>query len=144
MGDVEAHLRLAILYSEAYCVEGVEKDEVKYIYHLEEAAIGGHPTARYMLGVEEMNNCYILSTKTIETDTRLDANVIERAVNHFIIAATQGHDDSMKKLMDAFRRGLVIKEDLATTLRAHKAAVDATKSPEREAAEKESTDSSSL
>lgn len=50
----------------------------------------------------------------------------------------------MKKLMDAFRRGLVIKEDLATTLRAHKAAVDATKSPEREAAEKESTDSSSL
>ena len=38
--------------------------------------------------------------------------------------------------MRAFKSGFVGKEDLAATLRAHKAAVDATKSPQREAVEK--------
>ena len=33
--------------------EGVEKDEGKAIYHLEEAAMGGHPRARYDLGLGE-------------------------------------------------------------------------------------------
>ena len=37
--------------------------------------------------------------------------------------------------MNAFKDGLVDKEVLASTLRAHKAAVDATKSPQREEAE---------
>ena len=41
----------------------------------------------------------------------------------------------MKALMNEFRKGYVEKEDLDTTLRAHKAAVDATKSPQREEAE---------
>ena len=58
-------------------------------------------------------------------------------MKHWIIAATQGHDFSIKKLMDEFRsgRGIVSKDDLAAALRAHQAAVDATKSPQREAAE---------
>jgi TPR repeat protein len=33
--------------------EGVEKDMKKFIYHSEEAAIGGHHLARYNLGIEE-------------------------------------------------------------------------------------------
>ena len=56
-------------------------------------------------------------------------------MRHLIIAATQGHDDSIKPLMDEFRSGIVSKDDLAAALRAHQAAVDATKSPQREAAE---------
>ena len=35
---------------------GVEKDEKKAVYHAEEAAIGGHPTARYNLGIEKGRN----------------------------------------------------------------------------------------
>eukprot|EP00985_Skeletonema_marinoi_P012778 scaffold6259_cov75-Skeletonema_marinoi.AAC.6 len=114
LGEMEAHCRLAAMY---YVGHVLEKDRVKHLHHLEEAAIGGHPTARYNLGCHEWNN-----------DNE------ERAVTHYIIAATQGNDDSIKALMGAFKGGFVSKDDLAAALRAHQAAVDATKSPQREAA----------
>jgi len=57
-------------------------------------------------------------------------------VKHFIIAANKGHDGSIiKALMGAFRSGMIIKEVLAASLRAHQANVDATKSLQRKAAE---------
>ncbi len=52
-----------------------------------------------------------------------------------IIAAKLGLDDSIKTLMENFKGGFVQKDELAAALRAHKGAVDATKSPQREAAE---------
>ena len=115
-GDAEAHYQLSNMYC---CGHGVEKDMGKYIHHLEEAAIGGHPGARYNLGCFEWNN---------------NSNT-ERAVKYWIIAAAQGYDKSIKTLMEKFREGYVSKEDLAAALRAHKAAVDATKSPQREKGE---------
>eukprot|EP00984_Skeletonema_dohrnii_P027854 scaffold17545_cov81-Skeletonema_dohrnii-CCMP3373.AAC.3 len=115
LGVVEAHYQLSNFYYDGH---GVEKDMGKSIHHLEEAAIGGHPDARYNLGIEEWNN-----------------GNIERAVKHWIIAANLGDDSSIKKLMDLFKSGLVEKEVLTAALRAHQAAVDATKSPQREAAE---------
>ena len=117
LGDVESHYKLAYLYQ---CGEGVEEDKGKEIYHLEKAAIGGHPDARYELGVYEW-------------DIKENA---ERAMKHWIIAATQGQDESTKMLMAAFKKGYVEKADLDSALRAHHAAVDATKSPQREAADK--------
>ena len=110
-----AHYHLAHLYLNG---EGVEKDEGKGIYHLEEAAIGGNPDARRDLG--------LIENKKGNT---------ERAVKHVIIAATQGHDESIELLMDGFKQGRVSNEELASALRAHKAAVDATKSPQRKKAE---------
>eukprot|EP00985_Skeletonema_marinoi_P027073 scaffold21642_cov73-Skeletonema_marinoi.AAC.3 len=114
LGDAEAQYTLSIMYDDGH---GVEKDRGKEMYHLEEAAIGGHPSARYNLGIEELNNGHT-----------------ERAVKHFIIAAAHGHDGSTKALMKMFKEGFVDKDDLAAALRAHQAAVDATKSPQREAA----------
>ena len=115
LGDVEAHHILAILYHKG---DGVEKDVGKEIYHLEEATIGGHPFARYNLARYEWK-----------------IGNIDRAVKHYIIAATLGDVRSTKTLMTLFQRGFVSKEELAAALRAHQAAVDATKSPQREAAE---------
>ena len=115
LGDALAHHMLADMYHEGH---GVEKDRGIEIHHLEEAAIGGHSGSRYILGAYE----------------NFDGN-IERAVKHWTISATQGDDDSIKELMQVFRDGYVSKEDLAVALRAHKAAADATKSPQREAAE---------
>ena len=115
LGHALAQYGLSVLYRRG---DGVEKDIGKEIHHLEEAAIGGHPDARHNLGVLESKN-----------------GNIERAVKHWIIAATQGGDESMKVLMKMFKDGFVSKEDLAATLRAHKAAVDATKSPQRKKAE---------
>ena len=115
LGVAEAHFHLAYMYHDGV---GVEKNKRKEIYHHEEAAIGGHPDSRHWLGLHEC----VYGNK-------------ERAVKHWIIAATQGQDESMKELMTAFKRGLVEKVDLTVVLRAHKAAVDATKSPQRKEAE---------
>jgi hypothetical protein len=68
LGDVEAHNSLSYMYRDGH---GVEKDRGKAIYHLEEAAIGGHPDARFNLGCEED-----------------ESGNIERAVKHYIINQT--------------------------------------------------------
>ena len=115
LGDVNAHFNLSLMYRRGECVE---KDEKKMWHHLEEAAIAGHTFARHNLGFLE------------NRDGRMD-----RAVKHWIIAAKLGFDASLETLKDAFGKGYVSKEDFATALRAHQAAVDATKSPQREAAE---------
>ena len=134
LGDAQAHYQLSLMYHEG---NGVEKDEGKKKYHFEEAAIGGHPIARYNLGINEW----------------VHGNE-ERAVKHWIIAAKQGEDDSMKMLVKTFKTvdaikkkivgndprakairakcELISKDVLADTLRAHKAAVDATKSKHRD------------
>ena len=112
LGHAEAHWRLADMYDKG---KGVEKDEGKYIRHLEEASILGHPNARVLLGINEYGN-----------------NNLDRAVKHWIISATQGYDYAIKMLMDGFKEGYVEKEELAAALRAQKAAVDATKSPQRQ------------
>ncbi|KAK1747254.1 zf-MYND and TPR domain-containing protein [Skeletonema marinoi] len=115
LGDVGAHFHLSRMYHEG---KGVEMNEKKVWHHLEEAAIKGHPKARHNLGCLEAGN-----------------GRADRAVKHWIIAAKLGFDGSLEILKDAFGKGLVSKEDFAAALRAHQAAVDATKSPQREAAE---------
>eukprot|EP00985_Skeletonema_marinoi_P006188 scaffold2689_cov70-Skeletonema_marinoi.AAC.11 len=115
LGDMEAQYQLSRMYD---LEKGVEKDSEKELHHLEEAAIGGHPSARCGLGFQEYDN-----------------GNIERAVKHWIIAAAQVHDDSIKFLLQEFRSGIVNKDDLAAALRAHQAAVNSAKSPQREAAE---------
>ena len=57
-------------------------------------------------------------------------------MKHFIIAANLGHDESLQILKEIYKVGQVSKDDLAKAFRAHQAAVDATKSPQREAAAK--------
>eukprot|EP00984_Skeletonema_dohrnii_P001170 scaffold359_cov83-Skeletonema_dohrnii-CCMP3373.AAC.1 len=57
-------------------------------------------------------------------------------MKHWVIAAALGHDGSLDALKDSYEDGLVSKEDFAAALRAHQAAIEATKSPQREAAEK--------
>jgi len=113
LGDAEAHCQLANSYMIG---QGVAVDMKKAFYHFEEAAILGSVTARYALGVGR-------GGKT------------ERAVKHFIIGANLGCDKSLKCLKEAYAKGFVKKEDLAASLRKHQAAVDATKSPQRDAAE---------
>ena len=114
LGDAEAHYELACLY---HNVRGVVDDKKK-VYHLEQAAIGGHPKARHNLGYEEGNN-----------------GNFERAQKHFIIAANLGYHGSLEGLRQLYVVGHASKEDYAGALRAYQAAVEATKSTEREEAE---------
>jgi tetratricopeptide (TPR) repeat protein len=118
LGDAVAHYQLADSYHDG---KGVEKDEEKDVYHLEKAAIGGHPLARYNLACVEHEN-----------------GNMERAVKHLIIAANLGHELSMKELWECYKDGNITKGELEATLRTHKAAIDEMKSPAREAAEADS------
>ena len=72
--------------------------------------------------------------------TILDLKSIElegprKQKKHFIIAAKLGHDEALAVVKDHFLRGFVSKEDYEAALRGHQAAVDATKSTQRDAAE---------
>lgn len=116
LDDIGAHQNLSCLYRDG---EGVEKDKKKEIYHLEEAAIGGHPMARYNLGYYDNQN-----------------GRYERAVKHWVIAANLGLDEALEAVKQFFLNGFVSKEDYEVALRGHQAALDATKSQQREAAEK--------
>ena len=115
LGDAGACCLLGTLY---YKGEGVEEDEEKAVYHLEKAAIGGHPDARFLLAVHEMDN-----------------GRFERAVRHFIINANLGCDFSLQKIKELFVEGIVSKEEYAAALRGFQAAVNETKSAERDKVE---------
>jgi TPR repeat protein len=114
LGNMDAHYNLSLFYEKG---RGVEQDPKKEVYHLEEAAIGGHHIARFNLGLHEGRN------------GRRD-----RAYRHLIIAADLGYDDALDKVKEGFVHGLVSKEDYESALRGHQAAVDATKSEQREEA----------
>jgi hypothetical protein len=115
LGDVAGQFCFGSLYYEG---NGVWKDEEKAVYHFEQAAIGGHPQARGVLAIYEKKN-----------------GRFERAAKHYIIAANFGCDISLQQVKALFLQGVVSKDDYATALRGYQAAVDATKSAERKAAE---------
>ncbi len=115
LGDAKAHFQLSAMY---YNGEGVEKDVKKRLRHLKEAAIRGHPGARYNLAMYEKENGRHV-----------------RAARHLIISAKLGDYESLEVLKLAYQAELVSKDDFAAALRGYQAAVDATKSPQREAGE---------
>ena len=113
LGHIISHYNLSLLYQNGE----VEKDIKKAVYHMEEAAIGGHPLARNNLGCHEE-----------------DSERYDRAVKHWIIAAKLGYDDGLEAVKKCFQRGYVSKEDFEAALRGHQAAIEATKSTQREEA----------
>ena len=117
LGDAAAQFYLGRMYWKGV---GVEKDDDKAIYHWEKAAIGGHHLARGCLAYVEFDN-----------------GNLERGVKHWIIAANLGCEDSMKKLLNVYKEGCITKEEYGATLRTHQAAINATKSAQRDAAEKD-------
>jgi hypothetical protein len=116
LGDVNAQFSLGQMYDRG---EGVEKDEKKCIYHMEEAAIGGHFVARHNIGCAEAVK-----------------GKFERAKRHWIIAANLGWNDSLQALRMIYADGHASKEEYLGALRGYQAALDAAKSPERDEAEK--------
>ena len=114
LGDAQAHYDLSCFYHNGL---GVKKDKKKEVYHLEQAAIEGHVLARNNLGCVEEEN-----------------GMMERAAKHWIIAVNLGHSHSLDAVKSCYRQGFVSKEGFAEALRAHQAALDAMKSPQRDEA----------
>jgi tetratricopeptide (TPR) repeat protein len=115
LGDVDAHYCMGSLY---YKGNGVDKDEKKAVYLWEKAAIGGHHHARVTLAAHE------------KIKGRFD-----RAAKHYIINANLGCNESLKAIKVLFVQRVVSKDEYTAALRGYQAAVNETKSAEREKAE---------
>lgn len=115
LGDVESDHRLSLMH---ILGQGRSFNTSKFVLHAERAAIGGHNTARYNLGLHEGKN-----------------NRVERAIKHFRISAQLGDSDSMKKLFSEYKRSNISRPAIEKVLRKHQYAVEAMKSGNRKAAE---------
>lgn len=113
LGNVDAIYLLSLLYRDG---RGVEKNEAKEWYQLEEAAIAGHTGARFTLARHEKNR----------------RGSTDRAMKHLIIAANLGCDYSMGALKQCYEKGEVDEDKFTAALLAYQAAADETKSPQRE------------
>ena len=114
LGVKEAHYCLGFLYSKG---TDVEKDTAKAIRHYEAAAMKGDVLARHNLGWEE----YATRNNDI-------------ALQHWMIAASLGDQDSLNNIKVLFMAGLATKAEYAAALRGFHNATEEMRSPNREEA----------
>jgi TPR repeat protein len=109
LGYSRAHYNLAVNY------QGVG-DLKKTKFHLEAGAMAGDEVARYNLGCME-----------------LQSGNMERAVKHFIIAASAGDSCSMNILIPSFQSGRASRETIDSTLAAYNSSCAEMRSEARDA-----------
>ena len=112
LGNFEAHCTLGRRYYEG---DGVDQDKVKAIRHWQHAAIQGHPLSRHNLGHHEYVN-----------------GNHELAVQHWMISAKMGQEDSLHSIKVMFMKGYATKAQYSEALRGYQDALEETKSPQRE------------
>ena len=114
LGSAEAYCNIGSIY---YNGDGVERDNKKANHYYELAAMGGHVDARNNLGVFE--------ARTGNWD---------RAIKHYMIAAGDGYNDSVKNIQVLYTKGHATKEDYAKALRAYQTYLDDIRSEQRDTA----------
>ncbi|EJK67595.1 hypothetical protein THAOC_11345 [Thalassiosira oceanica] len=114
LGVKEAHYNLGVTYDEG---TDVEKDMAKALRHYEAAATCGHVFARHNLGCKEYK----------------DGNY-DLALQHFLISAKLGQENSLNRVKALFMSGLATKADYAAALRGYQSAIEEMSSPDREEA----------
>ena len=114
LGVKDAHFFVGCLYGQGV---DVEKDTAKAIRHWEAAAVKGQNIARYNLGIFEGN-----------------ARNYDLSLQHFVIAAKLGDQDSLNEVKKMFMDGLATKADYADALRGHQTAVEEMRSSDRDEA----------
>ncbi|EJK69688.1 hypothetical protein THAOC_09028, partial [Thalassiosira oceanica] len=116
LGSIDAHYELGNVY---YDGDGVEDDKPKGIHHWQQAAMKGHVESRHNIGaVEHDNGNYQL------------------AVQHWVISAKMGGDESLNYIKELFKEGHATKAQYAEALLGYRDAVEETKSPQREEAKR--------
>ena len=116
LGSNDAHYALGMVY---YTGNGVEEDKPRGIQYLQQTAMKGHALSRHNLGHDEaMNKNY------------------EVAVQHFMISAKMGYEESLNAIKNVFKLGHATKAQYAEALMAFRDAVEEMKSPQREEAKR--------
>ena len=116
LGLLSAHYELGRVY---YHGDGVEEDKTMGTHHWQQAAIKGHVLSRHSLGcVEDESGNYDL------------------AVQHLMISAKMGDQDSLNNIKSMFKGGAATKEQYAEALKGYRDALEEMKSPQREEAKR--------
>ena len=95
--------------------EGLAKDEAKAVEYWKVAAMQGEVQSRHNLGFYE-----------------LEKGDFDRGVRHFLISAKMGYKGSLGIIKDMFANGHATKAQYAEALKGYQAAMEETKSPDRE------------
>ena len=114
LGRADAYYNIGHAY---YFGEGVEMDQEKADHYYELAAMGGVAEARHNLGCDEDH-----------------AGNWDRAIKHYMIAAGDGQNESVKNIQQMFMDGNATKEDYAKALRAYQKYLDEIRSEQRDQA----------
>ena len=114
LGNLDAHYTFGYSYCNG---KDVQQDVARGICHYQHSAIEGHPYSRHNLGYQE----YLSGNQ-------------ELAVQHLMISAKMGYEESLTRFKDMFMKGLAKKAQYAEALRGYQDAVEETKSPQREEA----------
>ena len=115
LGNTKAYYGIGSAY---YNGEGVERDNKKADHYYELAAMGGHVIARYNLGCIEA----------------AQANNWDRAIKHWLIAAGDGYNNSVKAIQELYKLGHATKNDYASALQNYQEYLDDIKSDQRDKA----------
>jgi len=114
LGNTAAHANLGYCYNNG---EGVDIDKKKAHYHNDLAAMGGNVGARYNLGNHEAR-----------------AGNYDRALKHYMIAASIGLSESLDAVKDFYSNGHATKEDYTNALRLYQEYLGEIKSKQRDEA----------
>ena len=116
LGSIEAHSKLGAVY---YTGDGVAEDKPRAIHHWQQAAMKGQVDSRNLLGTIEYHN-----------------GNYELAVQHYMISAKMGYEESLNCIKIMFKDGHVTKAQYAEALIGYRDAVEEMKSPQREEAKR--------
>ena len=116
LGSVDAHYQLGIVY---YSGDGVEENRPRGVRHWQQAAMKGHVLSRNNLGIVEFYK-----------------GNYELAVQHLMISAKMGYEDSLNGIKKMFMKGQASKAQYAEALKGYGDAVEEMKSHHREEAKR--------
>ncbi|KAL7542296.1 hypothetical protein ACHAXR_013397 [Thalassiosira sp. AJA248-18] len=97
----------------------MENDEKKALHHYQCAAMGGCEQSRYNLGCLGIDR---------------DRGNVERAIKHWMVAATAGGNRSLKSIRNVFLLGQATKAEYEKALRVHQKYLREVKSDQRDRA----------
>lgn len=126
LGSVEAHFELGDMYRTG---EGTNKSISMSLYHLKTAAMSGHPGARYLLAMNEIETGWI-------GHSELEDENAHRAIQHLTIAAKLGYTQALTTLKNFYSQQCITKDAFLDTLIGYQKAVEEQKSLQREIAAK--------
>ena len=117
LGSVEAHCQVGVIH---YAGKDTREDKQRGVHHWQQAAMKGHVESRHNLGGSEYNN-----------------GNYKLAVQHWMISAKMGYEDSLDSIKDRFMKGHATKAQYAEALRGYGDAVEEMKSHHPEEAKRQ-------